>query len=94
MARRDTVKTHTSAQTALLCTGTPVSTFFCVLCFFRDAHKKGPVAVEGFKTILFVNEFLIGRTRPPEPDFWTRLLDRGQQLQFRLGSVRIGDDVC
>ena len=29
MARRDTVKTHTSAQNALLSTGTAVSTFFC-----------------------------------------------------------------
>ena len=40
MARRDTVKTHTSAQTALLSTGTAVSTFFCALRLFRDAQKK------------------------------------------------------
>ena len=40
MARRDTVKTHTSAQTALLSTGTAVSTFFCALLLFRDAQKR------------------------------------------------------
>ena len=40
MARRDTVKTHTSAQTALLSTGTAVSTFFCALRLFRGAQKK------------------------------------------------------
>ena len=98
MATRTTLKTRTLAQTALLSTGKAVSTFFCVLRLFRDAQKRAgrdpDLAVEGFKTTLFVNEFLIGRTRPPEPDFWTRLLDRGQKLQFRLGSVRIGDDFC
>ena len=82
--------------------GTFVDRHSCFDIFLRVAFVAGrpkkdrdpDLAAEGFKTILFVNEFLIGRTRPPEPDFWTRLLDRGQKLQFRLGSVRIGDDFC
>ena len=97
MARRDTVKTHTSAQTALLSTGTAVSTFFCVLCLLRDAQKRVGIQIwqlKASKTHFFVNEFLIGRARPPEPDFWTRLLDRGQKLQFRSRSARIGADFC
>ena len=41
MATRDTVKTRTSAQAALLSTGITVSPFFCALRLFRDAQKKG-----------------------------------------------------
>ena len=68
---------------------------FLRVAFVSGRPKKGrdpDLAAEGFKTILFVNEFLIGRTRPPEPDFWTRLLDCGQKLQFRSRSARIGAD--
>ena len=97
MATRTTLKMHTSAQTALLSTGTTNSTFFCVLRLFRDDQKRAgdpDLAAKGFKNTLFFNEFLIGRTRPPEPDFWTHLLDRGQKLQFRCRSARIGADFC
>ena len=70
---------------------------FLRAAFVLGRPKKGrcpDLAAEGFKNTLFVNEFLIGRATPPEPDFWTRLLDRCQKLQFRLRSVRIGADFC
>ena len=92
MARRDTVKTHTSAQTALLSKWHTGFNIFLRVAFVSGRPKKGrdpDLAAEGFKNTLFVNEFLIGRA---EPDFWTRSLDRGLKGQFRFRSARVGAD--